>query len=474
MTASTSHDLNELTRRHWLAQAGTGLGTVAAMAGVAERVAASSGTSHSGFQYPHHRPTAKSIIWLFMAGGPGQTDTFDPKPELTRLNGQNVPDSIAADLPRLKEASLYNLMASPYRFHPYGESGLPVSNLFPATAAHADELCVIRSMHHLTPVHGPGECVALTGTPQGDRPSFGSWVNLGIGSENRGLPAFLVMNLLTSGMQFPQSAGWQTGFLPASAQGVVVDPAKGIQHVAMPEGLSRSDRNRQLELISWFNKKHLAGLKEHSELSARIQSFETADRMQTTAPELFDLNSESARVQQLYGLESDKTKTVGRAFLLARRMVERGVRFVQVRIGGWDAHGNLKGNHDGMASRTDAPVAALLADLKQRGLLDETLVVWAGEFGRTPTMEGLGKGRNHNPLGYSIWLAGGGVKGGQAIGATDPVGYAAIERPVSISDLQATLLHALGINQHRLIWPHHGRDEIPTNLGGDVIYDAFG
>ena len=464
-----------LPRRAWFGQASAGLGSVALASLLADQRTTSGSESGSRISppVPHQKPRAKSIIWLFMAGGPSQVDTFDPKPELNRLAGQNVPDSLSATLPRLKEASLVNLMASPYRFRNQGESGLPISELFPHTARHADDLCVIRSMHHLTPVHGPGECVALTGTSQGDRPSFGSWVNFGAGTTNSGLPAFLVMNLLTSGMQYPQAPGWSTGFLPARYQGVVVDPSKGIRDVDLPSDISKGDRAKQLELIDWLNRRHLKWMKKHPELVARIQSYELANQMQTTAPELFDLTNETAETHQLYGTEILPTKPVGTACLLARRMVERGVRFVQVRVGGWDAHGNLTGNHNGMAAKTDRPVAALLTDLKRRGLLDETLVVWAGEFGRTPTMEGLGKGRNHNPLGYSVWLAGGGTKGGQAVGATDELGYAAVERPVSISDFYATLLHALGINQHELTWSHHGRDEIATNLGGDIVSEVF-
>ncbi len=466
---------HELPRRKLFGDAAAGLSSVALASLLSDgrTVSAAEAGSSNQAVAPHQKPTAKSIIWLFMAGGPSQVDTFDPKPELNRLAGQNVPDSLAANLPRLKEASLVNLMASPYRFRNYGESGLPVSDLLPHIARRADDLCVIRSMHHLTPVHGPGECVALTGTSQGDRPSFGSWVNFGAGTTNAGLPAYLVMNLLTSGMQYPQAPGWSTGFLPARYQGVVVDPAKGIRDVDMPLHISKADRARQLELIGWLNQRHLKWMKHHPEIVARIQSYETADRMQTTAPELFDLASETAETHQLYGADVFPTKSVGTACLMARRMVERGVRFVQVRVGGWDAHGNLTGNHNGMAGKTDRPVAALLTDLKRRGLLDDTLVVWAGEFGRTPTMEGLGKGRNHNPLGYSIWLAGGGVKGGQAIGATDDLGYAAIERPVSVSDFYATLLHSLGIDQHELTWSHHGRDEIATNLGGDIVHEVF-
>ena len=464
-----SHETRQLdsrvSRRSLLASAG------AAALGAGSAVAA--GTSSGTFGQPHLRPRAKNIVWLFMAGGPSQVDSYDPKPALQKLHGQDVPESIAKTLPRLKEASLFNLMASPYRFRQHGESGLPVSDLFPETARHIDRLCVIRSMQHGTPVHGPGECVALTGTALGDRPSLGAWVSLGVGTQNRSLPGFIVMNLLTAGMQYPQLAGWGPGFLPAEHQGVVVDPVKGISDLRLPAGTSNEMRQRQLSLLDFLNRRHVQTLGQHSELEARIRSYGTAFRMQTHAPELLALDQETEATQRQYGMLDDPTKATGRSLLLTRRMVERGVRFIQVRIGGWDAHGNLKGNHDGMAAKTDRPVAAFLEDLDQRGLLDDTLVVWGGEFGRTPTMEGLGRGRNHNPLGYSVWLAGGGVKGGQAIGATGELGYSAIERPVSISDFHATLIHALGIDQHQLVWPHHGRDEIPTNLGGQVLHEAF-
>lgn len=458
------------SRRAVLASAGS-LGSIAlASLLAADADAAGSSESRPG---PHIKASAKSIVWLFMAGGPSQVDTWDPKPALARLHGQDVPESIARTVPRLKEASLFNVMASPYRFKQHGDSGLPVSSLLPAIAEHVDDLCVIRSMHHRTPVHGPGEVVALTGTPAGDRPSLGSWVNYGLGTENRSLPAFIVMNLLTSGMQYPQVPGWDAGFLPAQYQGVVVNPQTGIRDIRMPAEVTDQARLRQLGLIEWLNRRHLDSIGNHSELEARIRSYETAFRMQSHAPELFDLESETDTTHAMYGTDREPTRTTGAGLLLARRMVERGVRFVQLRIGGWDAHGNLKGNHGGMAQRTDQPVAAFLTDLKQRGLLDDTLVIWGGEFGRTPTMEGLGNGRNHNPLGYSIWLAGGGVRGGQTIGATDELGYTAVERPVSISDLRATLLHGLGIDQHGLTWHHHGRDEIATNLGGNVITEVF-
>ncbi|MHC4879115.1 MAG: DUF1501 domain-containing protein [Planctomycetota bacterium] len=468
MSRDSEPQTTNINRRTLLASAGL---AAAGLSGIRSAIAASS--SDAKFGQPHIRPRARNIVWLFMSGGPSQVDSFDPKPTLTKLDGQDVPESIAKTLPRLKEASLFNLMASPYRFRQHGESGLPVSDLFPETAKHIDRLCVIRSMRHGTPVHGPGECVALTGTALGDRPSLGAWVSLGVGTQNHSLPGFIVMNLLTSGMQYPQVAGWGPGFLPAEHQGVVVDPVKGIRDLTLPPGTSTEMRQRQLSLLDFLNRRHVQSLVQHSELEARIRSYGTAFRMQTHAPELLALDQETEETQRRYGMLEGPTQATGRSLLLTRRMVERGVRFIQVRIGGWDAHGNLKGNHNGMAAKTDRPVAAFLEDLDQRGLLDETLVVWGGEFGRTPTMEGLNNGRNHNPLGYTVWLAGGGIKGGQAIGATDELGYAAVARPVSISDFHATLLHGLGIDQNQLVWHHHGRDEIPTNLGGQVLQDAY-
>ncbi len=422
---------------------------------------------------PHFKPTAKSVIFLFMSGGPSQVDTFDFKPELERLAGQDVPESIAKHVPPIKRAGLKNLLASPWKFRPYGESGMPISDLLPHTAELADDLCIIRSMKHNNPVHGPGECVSLTGTAAGNRPSIGAWSIYGLGTENESLPAFITMNLHSDGMQFPQAAGWGAGFLPSRLQGTVVDPAQGIRNVAMPAGTTPADRRRQLTLIEGFNRRHLEALVEHGELRARMHSYELAFRMQSAAPELFDLHGETQATQALYGLDGAATESVGRGCLLARRMVERGVRFVQLRVGGWDAHGNIRGNHEKLAARTDKPIAALLTDLKRRGLLEETLVVWGGEFGRTPTMEGRGNGRDHSPAGYTVWLAGGGVQGGQIIGQTDPLGYVAIERPVSPAEFHATILHALGINAARLTFEHHGLEEIPTVFGGEPVEEVF-
>jgi len=422
----------------------------------------------------HFSPSAKRVIFLFMSGGPSQVDTFDPKPELAKLAGGDVPESLARTVPNISRAGLKNLMASPWRFHQYGESGIPVSELLPETAKHVDDLCIVRSMQHRNPVHGPGECVALTGTGAGDRPSIGSWSLYGLGSETENLPAFITMNLHSDGMQYPQAAGWSAGFLPPRFQGTVVDPEKGIRDVAMPEGVTNAARRKQLGVLESFNRRHLDSLGAHPELEARIRSYEMAFRLQTAAPELFDLSSESQATRDAYGLETSPTKQSARGCLLARRMIERGVRFVQLRIGGWDAHGNIKGNHERMCGITDKPIAALLGDLKQRGLFEETLVVWAGEFGRTPTMEGTANGRDHSPAGYSVWFAGGGVKGGQIVGQTDPIGYVATERPVTPHDFHATILHALGLRPDKLTWKHHGRDEVPTVFGGAPITEVFG
>ncbi|QDU61720.1 hypothetical protein Pan216_25820 [Planctomycetes bacterium Pan216] len=472
-TTSHGSEPSGHSRRDFLAALGLGAGSIGLSTMLADEQALASSSKPGGVAAPHFPPKAERVIFLFMAGGPSQVDSFDPKPALATLQGQSVPDSIAREIPKIKRAGLHNIMRSPFKFKKRGESGLDVSELFPETAKHADDLCVIRSMHHRNPVHGPAECVALTGTQLGDRPSLGAWMLYGLGSPNRNLPGYMVMNINSVGMQFPQAAGWGTGFMPARYQGTVIDPRRGIDDIATPASYTPSARRRQLDLVRWLNGRHLESLGEHSELEARIRSYEMAFRMQSAAPELFDLSSVPSPVKAAYGTEDKPTSAMGRACLLARRMVERGVRIVQIRVGGWDAHGALERNHRSMAAKTDRPVAALLADLKARGLLDSTLVVWGGEFGRTPTMEGRGKGRDHNPSGYTVWLAGGGVKGGHVIGTTDPLGYVAVERPVRPSDLHATILHALGIDQHKLIYQHNGRDELATVLGGDVVHEVF-
>jgi hypothetical protein len=427
---------------------------------------------------PHHPPTARSIIFLFMSGGPGQTDTFDPKPALTKLDGQRVPDSVAQTVPNIPRSGVESkLFASPFSFKTYGESGLPVSSLFPHTAEMVDELCLVRSLNHRVPVHGPGECIALTGTGVGDRPSMGAWLNYGLGSEAKNLPGFIVFLSNSTGPP-PQLPGWGAGFLPAQFQGTLVDGNKGVPYTEMPAGYTETSRRRQLDFINEMNRHHLERQGPDSELDARIASYELGYRMQSSAPEVFDLSQESKTTQLMYGLDQKETAEFGSHCLLARRLVERGVRCIQLRNGGWDAHSNLESNHLKGGKKTDQPIAALLRDLKQRGLLDTTLVVWGGEFGRTPTIEGnrtgKSRGRDHSPAGYTMWLAGGGVKGGQIIGVTDELGYVPVERPLAPADLHATLLYALGIDQHRLSWNHNNRDEIPTVFGGEVIEEVFG
>jgi hypothetical protein len=452
-----------LTRREMLRRAGAGFGSLALAGLLSEEVRAS--------DPPHFRPRAKSVIFLFMGGGPSQVDTFDPKPLLRELHGKAVPESIARDIPRIARAPLENLLGSPYAFARHGRSGIEVSSLFPEVARHADDLCVIRSMKHDNPIHAPAEYIALTGTGIGDRPSLGAWISYGLGSENRNLPSFIVFNSDGAG----RPPGWHSGFLPARFQGTPCDGPEGIRDLKMPEGTTPEDREAQLDLLSRLNRAHLARQAGDSELEARIRSYELAFRMQVAAPEVFDLSKESEAAKRAYGLDQKEREGAefSRHCLLARRLVERGVRFIQVRAGNWDAHSKLAENHGRKARHTDRAVAALLADLKQRGLLEETIVLWGGEFGRTPANQG-DSGRDHSPSGYSVWLAGGGVRGGQVIGATDPVGYAAVERPVHPNDLNATILHALGLDQRRLVYRHHNREEIPTVLGGAIIEGVLG
>ncbi len=459
-----------LSRREMLRRAGLGFGNLALTTLLLEDGLLAAGDSDTPLR-PSFAGKARSVIFLFMGGGPSHVDTWDPKLELARLDGKDVPESIARDIPRIARSRLTRLFASPYKFTPRGHSGIPVSELFPATGAWVDELCVLRSCRHETPIHAPAEYVATTGTQVGDRPSLGAWLTYGLGSANRNLPAFIVFIAGETG----RPVAWSSGFLPSRYQGTVVRK-EGIPNLGLPPGCAPQARRAQLDLIGRLNQHHLEKHPGNSELEARVRSYELAFRMQTAAAEAFDLSRETRETRRLYGLDEKPTADMGAYCLLARRMVERGVRFVQVRMGGWDAHGNLVKNHTPQAAQSDRPVAALLADLKRRGLLDSTLVVWGGEFGRTPAAENPGPtpGRDHSPSGYSMWLAGGGVRGGQVIGATDPVGYAAVERPIHPNDLHATILHALGIDQNDLYYLRDNRREKVTVNGGEVIDEVFG
>lgn len=409
---------------------------------------------------PHQLPRVKRVIWLFMHGGPSHVDLFDPKPELERLAGEPLPESFGMFMTRRKVAE--NPLLPPVKpLRPRGESGLHISDMLPQIAQHADDLCVLRSVHGDSVNHPQSVYQMNTGHILMGRPSVGSWVAYGLGTENRDLPAFVVLPDPGGGLKGGPPA-WGSGYLPASFQGVPMrSGSKPILHLAPPDGISTAQQRRTLDFLRDLNRRHLEDRDGDDELAARMQSYELAFRMQAAAPELVNIQEETSDTQRLYGLDRKETAEFGRRCLLARRMVERGVRFVQLYSGdtnGWDAHSDVLQNHQQLCTATDQPIAGLLADLKQRGLWDDTLVIWGGEFGRMPMSE-QGKGRDHNPWGYTLWLAGGGVKPGMAYGATDAVGLRAEENPVHIRNFHATLLHLLGLDPEALSYFHNGLDE---------------
>ena len=441
-------------RRHWLQQAGSTLGALAVAQGFDLHAATG----------PHFAPRAKRIIHLFMNGGPFQCDLFDPKPDLIRFAGQKPP---GADL--RTERPTGNLMPVPFRFSQHGESGLPVSELLPLTARLADELCVIRSMHTDNPNHGPALFMMNNGTITPNRPTLGAWLSYGLGSENENLPSFVAC---CPGRPVRFAELWSSAFLPAEHQGTYVnhsqlDPRKMIPFLSSDpsQPLPKSQR-QQLDLLQQLNRRHAQTLGLHPDLVARIQSMETAYRMQMEASDAFDIQKEPESVREEYG-KSDFSN----GCLLARRLAERGVRFIQVYYGNgqpWDTHAGHTEATRKLCLDIDRPVAALLSDLKRRGMLEETLVLWGGEFGRTPTTEGS-DGRDHNPWGFTVWMAGGGVRGGMAYGATDPFGFKAVENKVHIHDLHATILHLMGFDHTRLTYRHAGRDYRLTDVFGKVV-----
>ncbi len=443
--------------RRSLLQAGSGCAALA-MASL-DRAAAVESRSPAA-PLPHHTPRVKRIIWLFMHGGPSHVDLFDPKPDLERLAGEPLPDSFGMVMTRRKVAE--NPLLPPVKpLRQHGDSGLHISDMLPALAQHVDDLCVLRSLHGDSVNHPQSVYQMNTGHILMGRPSVGSWVAYGLGTENRDLPAFVVLPDPGGGLKGGPPA-WGSGYLPASFQGVPMrGGAKPILHLAPPEGISTAQQRRTLDFLRELNRRHLDQRDGDDELAARMQSYELAFRMQAAAPELVELQQETSDTQRLYGIDRKETEEFGRRCLLARRMIERGVRFVQLYSGdtnGWDAHSNVLQNHEQLCTATDQPIAGLLADLKQRGLWDDTLVIWGGEFGRMPMSE-QGKGRDHNPWGYTIWLAGGGVKPGMAYGATDAVGLRAAENPVHIRNFHATLLHLLGLDPEALSYFHNGLDE---------------
>jgi hypothetical protein len=410
------------------------------------------------------------VIWLFMHGGPSHVDLFDPKPELEKYAGQPLPDSFGEVMTRRKVAK--NPLLGPVKpFRPRGQSGLEISDFLPHIAECADDLCVIRSCHGDSVNHPQSVYQMNTGSILMGRPSVGSWVAYGLGTENQNMPAFVVLPDPGGGLKGGPPA-WGSGFLPATFQGTPMRPGKNpILNLHPQPQISREQQVATLDLVRQLNAQHLADRDFDDELSARVAAYELAFRMQSAAPELVDLTEETEETKRTYGIGEPDTDEFGTRCLLARRMIERGVRFVQLYSGdtnGWDAHNDVAQNHGLYCRRTDKPVAGLLRDLKRRGLLADTLVIWGGEFGRMPMSE-QGKGRDHNPWGYTVWLAGAGVKSGHAHGATDPVGLRATEDKVHVHDLHATILHLLGFDHKRLTFSHNGRDERLTDVAGNVV-----
>jgi hypothetical protein len=452
-------------RRDFLRQAGAGFGALAA-AWMLEQDRAGAGT----IGQPHFRPKAKRVIYLFMHGGPSHLETFDPKPDLQRLSGRPLPASFGQVATR-RQVAANPLLGTRRTFRPAGRCGLPISDFLPNLADCADELAVIRSCKADSVNHPQAVYQMNTGSILMGKPSLGSWVAYGLGSENQDLPAFVVLPDPAGGIKGGPPA-YGAGFLPASFQGTVMRSGpKPILDLAPPEGMTDAAQRRTLDLIGRLNARHLAARGDESELSARIQAYELAYRMQSAAPDAVDLSSETEETHRLYGLDHPETAEFGTRCLLARRLVERGVRFVQLYSGdvnGWDAHDDVEANHSRMCLRTDRPVAGLLKDLRRRGLLDDTLVIWGGEFGRMPMSES-GRGRDHNPHGFTTWLAGAGIKGGTIHGETDAVGLRAAVDPVHVHDLHATILHLLGIDHTRLTFPHNGRDDRLTDTAGRVV-----
>ncbi|MGL4423876.1 MAG: DUF1501 domain-containing protein [Gemmataceae bacterium] len=424
---------------------------------------------------PHFAPRAKNVIFLFMVGGPSQMDLFDPKPELTKRHGQPLPEGTGRPKSQFTSGK-ETILASTRKFAQQGQSGQWMSDLMPNLATCVDEICFLKSCWSTNTIHAPAMYELHTGRPLMGHPSLGSWVVYGLGRGSKNLPDYCVM---------PQPEGvleggapcWGAGYLPAQHQGTLLRRGKNpILHLKPEEGIDAARNQRLFDLIGDLNRQSLP--KGDPELEARIASYELAFEMQTAAPEAVDLSKETAATQKLYGLDDKLTAEFGTRLLLARRLVERGVRFLSIYSGGgpismqWDAHDDINSNHEKMCRLTDKPIAGLLKDLKQRGLLKETLVVWCSEFGRTPNSQGS-RGRDHNPLGYTMWFAGGGTRGGTSIGSTDEFGLKAVDHPISVHDFHATILHLVGLDHEKLTFLHNGRDERLTDIAGDVIRGAL-
>jgi hypothetical protein len=475
------HRVAPLSRRDWLLRAGGGFGALVlldlmtreATAEAKGDVNAGSPTSAALKESPlawKRLATARSVIFLFMEGGPSHIDLFDPKPALDRLAGKPLPPSFKPVITPMGEFHS-PVLASKRTWKQHGKSGLWVSDWLPHTATCVDDLAMIQSCWGNGLNHVGGVCQMNTGSILGGRPSLGSWVSYGLGSENHNLPDYVVMQDYPRGTVAGGPRNWGAGFMPAAYQGTRFSGgSEPIANLRAPAGIGLDRQRGKLEFLDQLNRRHLQARFDQTELDARIQSYEVAFRMQAEAPEAVDLASETDEVRSLYGIDNKATESYGRLCLLARRLVERGVRFIQLYCGAggrWDAHQDIEGNHARNCQTMDKPVAGLIKDLKRRGLLEQTLVVWGGEFGRTPMSE-KGDGRDHNPYGFTMWMAGGGVKAGAVIGRTDEVGLHAVEDRLHIHDIHATILHCLGVDHSKLIYRHQGRPERPTVNEGKV------
>jgi uncharacterized protein (DUF1501 family) len=470
--------LRAVTRRHFFRECGIGIGRVALASLANERLFAAPAAPNDAplARAPHFAPKAKRVIYLFMAGAPSQVDLLDPKPKLRQHDGEAIPDEMVKGERFAFIKGTPRLLGSPYEFEGAGRSGLEVSSLLPRFRTIADEVAVVRSVHTTQFNHAPAQIFMNTGHQVVGRPSMGAWLSYGLGSENRDLPGFVV---LVSGENAPDGGKscWGSGFLPGVHQGVELRNAGDpVLFLADPPGVARESRRDSLDVLRSLNERRLAETAD-PEIATRIEAYEMAYRMQTSVPELVDVAREPAKVREAYGTEPGKVSFANNC-LLARRLVERGVRFVQLYHRGWDNHGTSAGDDivtrlPQLCREVDQAMAALVADLKQRGLLDDTLVLWGGEFGRTPMNEGRNNskflGRDHHPRAFTVWMAGGGVKAGAVVGATDELGYNPVEDPVDVHDLHATILHLLGLDHTRLTYRFQGRDFRLTDVSGRVV-----
>lgn len=467
-------------RRRFLSQSACGLGAIALAELLSSdgRTLASQPVDPLRPRPPHFTPRAKRVIFLFMAGGPSQLDLFDPKPVLTRLHGGPVPESYLKTLSDSLIKGSARVMASPRIFKRYGRCGMEFSDLLPNLATCADDLCMVRSMTTDSSNHDSAQLLLNCGLPLAGHPAMGSWVTYGLGSESQNLPGFVVL-LSNSGKGVDGGAAlWSNGFLPSAYRGVTFrNKGDAILHLSNPRGVNAATQQARLGAIADLNRIHHEKTGDR-EIASRIAAYELAYRMQAAAPELVDFAKESPATLAEYGIDNETTRWFGSNCLLARRMVERGVRFIQLYHSTWDDHSDLNKNLKTNTAMTDRPAATLLRDLKRRGLLDETLVIWGAEFGRTPMYEvrrGSGMdpekaGRDHHPFGFTMLLAGGGIRGGQVVGRTDDLGFHAVEDPIHVHDLQATILHCLGFDHTRLTYRHQGRDFRLTDVSGEIVH----